>query len=100
MASLALLLTVFFLPTRRSVLVAHESIGRFAAFVAAMVLVTDMIARSKQPNLAHLRRERDFRSLAETCPDCILIVNENQIIQVAHPAVTKLFGYRCESPWK
>lgn len=93
MGLLTLLFRVFFLPTRHPVVVAHEPIVRFVAFVGAMVLATAMIERSKQSNLAQLRREKDFRSLAETCPDCILIVNENQIIQFANPAVTKLFGY-------
>jgi PAS domain S-box-containing protein len=93
MASLAILFKVFFLPTRHPVLVAHEPIVRFAVFVGAMVLATEMIARNKQSDLAQLQRQKDFRSLAETCPDCILIVNENQIIEFANPGVTKLFGY-------
>jgi PAS domain S-box-containing protein len=92
MGLLALLFKVFFL-TRHPVVVAHEPIVRFATIVCAMAFATEMIARSKRSDLAQLQRERDFRSLAETCPDCILIVNENQIIQFANPAVTKLFGY-------
>jgi PAS domain S-box-containing protein len=90
------LLAVALLALLHPVVVTHEPIVRFTAFVGVMVLATEMIARNKQSDLAQLQRERDFRSLADTCPDCILIVNENQIIQFANPAVTKLFGYAIE----
>jgi PAS domain S-box-containing protein len=35
----------------------------------------------------------EFRALAETCPDCILIVSDQQIIRFLNPAVSRMFGY-------
>jgi hypothetical protein len=68
MASLAILFKVFFLPTRHPVLVAHEPTVRFAVFVGAMVLATEMIARNKQSDLAQLQRQKEPRAACRDMP--------------------------------
>src|SRR5579862_4434301 len=84
---------VFFLRPTFHLNNASGLLVRFLMFVGAMILATELISAKRRSDMVRLQRETDFRSLAETCPDCILIVDEKQSIQFANPALTRMFGY-------
>ncbi len=93
---LALAFSFFFLPPKHHLGIAPESLVRFVAFVGAMLLVIELIHAKRHSDLARLERDKEFRIMAETSPDCILIVDANQIIQFASPATVAIFGYSAE----
>ena len=43
-----------------------------------------------------MQSEVDLHALVATCPDCILILDAQQIIRFSNPAVSRLFGYSIE----
>jgi len=43
-----------------------------------------------------MQSEVDLHVLVATCPDCILILDAQQIIRFSNPAVSRLFGYSIE----
>lgn len=88
---------LLFLPPKFHLLIAASSIVRFSVFAGAMLLATELIDSKRRSDLARLQQEMDFRALAETCPDCIIIVDEEQVIRFANPAVSKMFGYSTEA---
>lgn len=92
-AILTLSFDFFFLEPKHHLWVAQGSLVRFLMFAGALALVTVLIDAKRRSDMQRLQRERDFRSLAETSPDCILIANEDLHIEFANPAVTKMLGY-------
>ncbi len=90
---LALTFDYFFLEPRFHFAMSANSIGRLAVFVAAMIFATELIDAKRRSDRSRLQREMEFRALAETCPDCILIVDEQQIVRFANPAISKMFNY-------
>ena len=90
---LALSFDFFFLATRFYLLFPPELLVRFVFFIGAMLLATEMIHARRRSDLARFEREREFRILTETCPDCVLIVDENRVIEYANPATTAMFKF-------
>lgn len=86
----------FFLLPRLHFAITQNSYLRFAVFVGSMILVAELIEWKKRADRARLQLEMDFYTLAETCPDSILAVNSDLVIQFANPAVTRMFGYSME----
>jgi PAS domain S-box-containing protein len=93
---LALAFSFFFLPPKHHLELASESLVRFIAFVGSMLLATELTHARLRSDSARLERDKEFRIMAETCPDCILFVDANQIIQFANPATVAIFGYSVE----
>ena len=75
---LSLAFDLLFLPPKFHLFIAAGSLGRVLAFVGAMLLATELIDSKRGSELAQLQQEMDFRAVAETCPDCIIIVDEEQ----------------------
>jgi hypothetical protein len=61
-----------------------------------LLFATELIQAKKRSDRSRLEGVMEFRTLAETCPDCILIVSDQQIIQFLNPAVSRMFGYSKE----
>jgi PAS domain S-box-containing protein len=93
---LSLAFDFFFLAPGFHLAISQGSFVRFATFIGAMVLATELIDAKRRSDLARLQRDKDFRALAETCPDCIVLIDQKQTIQFANPAITKMFGYSIE----
>ncbi|QHN03632.1 PAS domain S-box protein [Granulicella sp. WH15] len=85
-----------FLQPRFSFAMTSHSVERLAVFVGAMLFATELIHAKKQSDRSRLQGEMEFRALAETCPDCILIVSDQQLIRFLNPAAVKMFGYSQE----
>jgi PAS domain S-box-containing protein len=95
-ALLALTFDYLFLEPRFHFAMSANSVGRLAVFVGAMVFATELIDAKRRSDRSRLLREMEFRTLAETSPDCILIVDEQQVIRFANPAVSRMFSYSKE----
>jgi PAS domain S-box-containing protein len=70
-----------------------NAVGRPALFIAAMVCVSELIHARRRSERSSLPYDVEFHALAETCPDCILILDAEQIIRFSNPSVSRLFGY-------
>lgn len=92
-ALLALIFDYLFLVPKFHLIMTGNSVGRFVVFVGAMIFATELIDAKRRSDRSRLKREKEFRALAETCPDCILIVDEQRIIQFANQAVSRMFNY-------
>jgi len=62
------------------------------AYAGAMALVTDITKRKQAEDALHASEER-FRILWEAAPDTILVIDEDNVIQYANPALLDVFGY-------
>jgi PAS domain S-box-containing protein len=69
---------------------------RFGFLLGAMFLTMQMIELNRRSEHARLQIERDFRSLAETSPDCIVLIDDNATILFSNPALTRMFGFSSE----
>lgn len=92
-ALLSFLFDLLFLSPNFHLSLTSSSPVRLCFFVGAMILATEMINAKRSSDLSRLQRDTDLRSVSETCPDCVLIVDKNQEIQFANSATTKMFGY-------
>jgi two-component system sensor kinase FixL len=64
------------------------------AFVIAGLWITAfVIARFKQTLTAQQRTSARIRAILETAVDAVLVIDTRGIVQLANPAVTRLFGY-------
>lgn len=84
---------LFFLPPGLHHLPTRASFFRFGVFLGAMLLTIEIIETKRRTERARLQLDEDFRSLAETSPDCIVSVDQDGVIQFANRAVTRLFGF-------
>jgi PAS domain S-box-containing protein len=95
-ALLTLALYYFILEPKFHLVRASSDVGRLAVFAGATIFATEMIDAKRRSDRSRLQREMEFRAVAETCPDCILIVDEQQIIRFVNPAISKMFSYSKE----
>jgi PAS domain S-box-containing protein len=84
---------LFFMPPSLHHVPTRSWLLRFVVFAGAMLLTQEIIERRKRSERARLELDEDFRSLAETSPDCIVSVDEGGLIQFANLALTKMFGF-------
>ena len=70
----------------------RASLPRLAVLIGAMLLTMEIVEARKRSERARRQLDEDFRLLAETSPDSILSVNEQQLIEFANPAFTTMFG--------
>jgi PAS domain S-box-containing protein len=84
---------LFFLPPAFDHLPTRASFFRFGIFLGAMLLTMEIIETKRRTERDRLQLDEDFRSLAETSPDCILSADQDGVIQFANRAVTRLFGF-------
>ncbi|MCU1314652.1 MAG: domain S-box protein [Acidobacteriaceae bacterium] len=71
----------------------RASVPRLAVLLGAMLLTVEIVEARKRSERARRQLDEDFRLLAETSPDSILSVNEQQLIEFANPAFTTMFGF-------
>ncbi|MFC1537368.1 PAS domain S-box protein [Gemmatimonadota bacterium] len=63
--------------------------------VGAFAMVTDITERKKADEILR-KRENQFRSLLESAPDAMIIINKNAEIKLTNLQTEKLFGYTRE----
>jgi PAS domain S-box-containing protein len=95
-ALLAIPFDYLFLEPRFSFAMTTHSIERLAVFVGAMLLATELIQAKKRSDRSRLQGDIEFRALAETSPDGILIASDQQMIRFLNPAISRMFGYSKE----
>lgn len=95
-ALLAIPFDYLFLEPRFSFAMTTHSTERLAVFVGAMLFATELIQAKKRSDRSRLQGEMEFRALAETSPDGILIASDQQIIRFLNPAVSGMLGYSKE----
>jgi PAS domain S-box-containing protein len=83
----------YFLPPRGHLLHSEKELLRLTVFVGTVILAAVMIEARRRSEEATARVGREFRSLAETSPDCILFMNAGGCIDFANPVTEKMFGY-------
>jgi PAS domain S-box-containing protein len=71
----------------------RASMPRLAVLIGAMLLTVEIVEARKRSERARRQLYEDFRLLAETSPDSIVSVNEEQRIEFANPAFTTMFGF-------
>jgi PAS domain S-box-containing protein len=71
----------------------RASIPRLAVLIGAMLLTMEIVEAKKRTERARRQLDEDFRLLAETSPDSIVSVNEQQLIEFANPAFATMFGF-------
>jgi PAS domain S-box-containing protein len=79
----------FLLPT----LNLRASMPRLAVLIGAMLLTVEIVEAKKRSERARRQLDEDFRLLAETSPDAIVSVNEQQLVEFANPAFATMFGF-------
>ena len=84
---------LFFVPAAIQAIHEPATLLRFGILVGAMLLTIEIIEARKRSERARLRIHEEFRSLAETSPDCILSVDSYGLIRFANPALTNMFGF-------
>jgi PAS domain S-box-containing protein len=92
----AISLDYFFLEPRFSFAMTTHSTERLAVFIGGSLFATELIQAKKRSDRSRLEGVMEFRTLAETFPDCILTVSDQQIIRFSNPAGSRMFGYSKE----
>jgi PAS domain S-box-containing protein len=92
----ALIFDFFFLPPPFHFVHSHDEFLRLGVSVTAMVLAAELIEAKRRSDTARSTLDAEFRLLAETCPDGIIIIDRSSVIQFANPAVTRLFGFQTD----
>jgi PAS domain S-box-containing protein len=95
-AYLAIVLSSFafeliFLPPRFHLLHSEASWLRMAVFVGALLVTEALLNAKRRSDFARLAIGEEFRSLAETSPDGIFIVDGTWHVQFANPALSTMF---------
>ena len=80
-----------FLPPRFHLLHSEAAWLRLAVFVGALLVTEALLNAKRRSDAARLAIGEEFRSLAETSPDGIFIVDGTWHVQFANPALSKLF---------
>ena len=89
----ALTFYFLFLEPRHELVVTANAAGRYAVFLGTMLFATELIHAKRRSDRSRMQYEVEFQALADTCPDCILIMDEQHIIRFSNPAVFGIFGY-------
>lgn len=95
-AYLAIVLSSFafelvFLPPRFHLLHSEASWLRMAVFVGALLVTEALLNAKRRSDFSRLAIGEEFRSLAETSPDGIFIVDGTWHVQFANPALSTMF---------
>src|SRR5882757_9349587 len=80
-----------FLPPRFHLLHSEASWLRMAVFVGALLVTEALLNAKRRSDFARLAIGEEFRSLAETSPDGIFIVDGTWHVQFANPALSTMF---------
>ncbi|WP_263379436.1 PAS domain S-box protein [Granulicella paludicola] len=92
----ALAFYLLFLEPGKGPAITAIAVGRPAFFIGAMICFTELIHARRRSERSKMQSEVEFQALVATCPDCILILDAQQIIRFSNPAVARLFGYSIE----
>ncbi len=62
--------------------------------VTGIVVISEDITRYKHAQVALVEREARMRSILETVPDAIIVIDSNGVIESFSPAAERLFGWK------
>jgi hypothetical protein len=85
-----------FLPPRFHLLHSEAAWLRLAVFVGALLVTEALLNAKRRSDSDRMAIGEEFRSLAETSPDGVFIVDDTWHVQFANPALSKLFRISSE----
>jgi PAS domain S-box-containing protein len=89
----ALAFDYFFLPPQHHLTMELSASPRFVAFLAAAALIAVLIEMKRRAEVSRLQLHTRYQAIADAAPDAIVSIDENNRIQLANPAATRIFGW-------
>ena len=89
----ALAFDYLFLPPLHHLTMEVSAYPRFLAFLVAAVLIVVLVEMKRRADESRLLLHARYQAIADTAPDAIVSIDENNRIQLINPAATKIFGW-------
>ncbi len=87
------LFIAFFFQTIPRITFHGSGYGRLAFLIGVGCLLPELAERAKRLERGRIRSEADFRTLVQTCPDPILLIDASEKIIGSNMAATEMFGF-------